>query len=145
MSAPAHTGYRVRLVVPDTVVGDRGATASLPEAWTVLSTALARLRPVAVSYHGRCRVICPHALGWKNHRAMVLGYQVGGQTSNSGLDPDPRRRWRCLFIDEIEQLVAADENSWQTPDNYNPTRPFAAIDEVAAALSTTGPISYHPR
>ena len=52
-------------------------------------------------------VVCPHALGWKNHRPMLLGYQVGGQTS-TGAHPDPRKRWRCMYIDEIDHIPAAE-------------------------------------
>ena len=36
---------------------------------------------------------------------MVLGYQTGGQTSTGTLDPDPRKRWRCMYLDEIDQIV----------------------------------------
>jgi hypothetical protein len=110
--------------------------ANHPLAWAPLQAALLGRQAVHVSYHGRQRLIYPHALGWKNHRAMVLGYQIGGQTTTGTLDPDPRKRWRCLFVDEIE-FVATDQcATWQTADNYNPERPFHAIDEVAVALST---------
>jgi hypothetical protein len=65
---------------------------------------------------------------------MLLGYQVGGQTSTGGLDPDPTKRRCCLFIDEIEQVVADTTASWQTGDNYNPSRPFHAIDHLSIAI-----------
>lgn len=86
------------------------ADRALPVAWAPLQAALLGRRAVYVCYHGRRRLICPHPLGWKNHKAMVLGYQVGGQTSTGSLDPDPRKRWRCLFVDEIE-LVTADDSA----------------------------------
>lgn len=116
--------------------------ASLPVAWAPLQAALLQRRAVHVCYHGRQRLICPHALGWKNRRAMVLGYQVGGQTSTGALDPDPRKRWRCLFVDEIELVTADHSTSWQTADNYNPERPFNAIDAVSVAIhnDTTKPL-----
>jgi hypothetical protein len=67
---------------------------------------------------------------------MLLGYQTDGQTSTGALPSDPRRRWRCLFVDEIEQVVADEPASaWQTADNYNFSRPFHAIDEVTVAIS----------
>jgi hypothetical protein len=94
---------------------------------------------VVVSYHGRQRLICPHALGWKQGRPMVLGYQTGGQTTTGSLHPDPSRRWRCLYIDEINNTTPADPASpWATPDNYNPTQPFPAgvIDQLAIAITT---------
>jgi len=109
--------------------------ASQPATWPALETALHQRRPVLVSYHGRQRLICPHALGWHNSRPMVLGYQTGGQTSTGALHSDPRKRWRCLFVDEIEQVAAADPPSaWATADNYNPSHPFNAIDTVTVAI-----------
>lgn len=59
----------------------------LPAAWAALEQALHQRRTVRVTYHHRERLICPHALGWKNHRPLVLGYQVGGQTSTGALPP----------------------------------------------------------
>ena len=125
-----------------TVVDTRSDTASLryADTWPSLKTALTQRRAIQVSYHGRCRVICPHALGWKNHRAMVLGYQVGGQTSSGVLDPDPRKRWRCMFVDEIDHVAPQDDHTWQSADNYNPARPFTTIDQVTLAVSQVGPI-----
>ena len=110
------------------------ATTGAPEAWAPLQAALRQRRAVDVRYHGRQRVVCPHALGWKNRRAMVLGYQVGGQTSTGALDADPRKRWRCMFVDEIELVTTDHSAAWQTPDNYNPVRPFNADVEIAFAV-----------
>ena len=114
--------------------------AALPRNWAPLEAALRQRRPVRLSYHGRQRLICPHALGWHNGRPMLLAYQTGGQTSTGTLPADPRRRWRCLFVDEIEQVVTADPASpWQTADNYNPSHPFNAIDDVTLAISPGHP------
>jgi hypothetical protein len=108
--------------------------STLATPWAQLEAALQHRRPVEVSYHGRCRLICPHALGWHGGRPMVLGYQTGGQTSTGVLPTDLRKRWRCMYVDEIDHVAAADPASqWHTADNYNPARPFAAIDEVAIA------------
>jgi hypothetical protein len=112
-------------------------TAVMPPAWPPLEAALRARRPVQVYYHGRQRVICPHALGWKNGRALLLGYQSGGQTSTGALPADPRMRWRCLFVDEVDQVLAAQPDSaWGTADNYNGSHPFPAIDEVAVAIAS---------
>jgi hypothetical protein len=114
--------------------------ATLPTSWGLLNTALQTRRPVEVYYHGRCRLICPHALGWHNGRAMVLGYQTGGQTSTGALPTDPRKRWRCMYLDHIDRVVDADSASaWQTADNYNHSQPFPVIDHVAIAITPSGP------
>jgi len=116
------------------------AIATAPTAWGPLEAALRARCPVEVSYHGRLRLICPHALGWHNARAMVLGYQTGGQTSAGELPADPRKRWRCMYIDDIDQVLAADPASpWQSADNYNPTHPFRFIAHVAIAITPVGP------
>jgi hypothetical protein len=115
--------------------------AALPTTWACLEAALRQRRPVRLSYHGRQRVICPHALGWNNGRPMVLGYQTGGQTTTGALPADPRKRWRCLFVDEIDQVAAADPASpWGTADNYNYSHPFHnAMDKVTIAITAGDP------
>jgi hypothetical protein len=113
-----------------------------PTLWTALDIALRARRPVLVCYHGRQRLLCPHALGWKAGRPMMLGYQTGGQTTTGSLDPDPSRRWRCLYIDEIDDVTPAHPTSqWVTADNYSPTQPFPAgvIDELAIAITSHRP------
>ena len=66
---------------------------------------------------------------------MVLGYQTGGETTSGSLDPDPRKRWRVLYLDEIDEVVPADTAScWRTADNYNAAHPFPVIDEVFRAI-----------
>ena len=111
-------------------------TAAQPTTWAALEAALRDRRPVRVSYHGRERLLCPHALGWNNRRPMLLGYQTGGQTSTGALPADPRHRWRCLYIDEIDQVVPENTASrWSTADNYNYSHPFPAIDEVTIAIT----------
>ena len=114
-------------------------TQALPTAWAVLEAALRQRHPVLVGYHAKQRLVCPHALGWKNARPMLLAYQTGGETSTGTLPADPRKRWRCLFVDEIDSVVAADEASaWGTADNYSPSHPFHAIDEVTVAITPGG-------
>lgn len=107
----------------------------LPTAWSLLDQALRARRPVWVRYHGRRRLLCPHALGWRAGRAMLLGYQSGGETSTGALDPEPTRRWRLLYLDQITEVAAADPSStWRSAHNYNASHPFPAIDEVFIAV-----------
>ncbi len=109
-------------------------------AWAALETALRQRRPVRLTYHAKQRLVCPHALGWKNDRPMLLAYQTGGDTTSGALAADPRKRWRCLFVDEIDQIGAAGPDSaWGSADNYNPSQPFHVIDEVAIAITSDDP------
>jgi hypothetical protein len=112
---------------------------ALPTRWAILDAALRNRHPVMVSYHGRWRQICPHALGWKDHRPLLLGYQTGGHTTDGQLPADPHQRWRCLYVDEIDQVIAASPDSpWQSADNYNPAHPFPAIDTISVAITPSG-------
>ncbi|MGI8492153.1 MAG: WYL domain-containing protein [Acidimicrobiales bacterium] len=115
-------------------------TSPLPPAWAPLETALRARRPVRLTYHGHQRLVCPHALGWKAGRAMLLAYQTGGYTTTGALAADPRHRWRCMHVDEIDHLIPADPASaWETADNYNHSRPFPAIDDTTVAITPTDP------
>jgi len=107
-------------------------------AWAELAAALGERRQVRVSYHDHERVLCPHALGWNNGRAMLLGYQTAGWTSTGWLDPDPRKRWRCLFVDEVEKVVAEPGKAWESADNYDQDHPFSSIDDVFVAVPAEG-------
>jgi hypothetical protein len=115
-------------------------TAVAPTPWALLHTALQARQPVQICYHGHQRLLCPHALGWKAGRPILLGYQTGGHTTTGQLDPDPRKRWRCLYIDEIDQVLPDPTSDWHTADNYNPNHPFpATIDQLATAISNDNP------
>jgi hypothetical protein len=84
-----------------------------------------------VRYHGHERVICPHALGWKNGRAKVLSYQKAGTTSEGALPADHRQRWRSMFVDEVEGPEVID-GSWETAPNASMSS--NCIDELAVAV-----------
>ena len=112
---------------------------SLPAAWGPLEAALRQRRPVRVSYHGHQRLICPHALGWKNGKAMLLGYQTGGHTSTGTLPAAATNRWRNFFVDDIDAVTAEHASTWQTAPNYNAAHPFNAIDELTVAVTPAGP------
>ena len=86
--------------------------APRPPAWAVLEAALLRRCPVQATYHDRTRLLCPHAIGWKNGRPKVLAYQIDTTT-------DPRHHWRSMFIDEIHDAVVT-THPWQTATNYSP-------------------------
>jgi hypothetical protein len=111
-------------------------TPTAPGCWAPIHSAIQARTPIWITYHGLNRLICPHALGWKANRAMLLAYQTGGQTSTAALPPDPRQRWRCLYLDQIDQVFPAEQQTtWQTANNYNPAHPFPAIDTVTIAIT----------
>lgn len=100
----------------------------------MLAQGLIQRRPVTARYHGKQRLLCPHALGWKNGRAKLLAYQADGTTSHGAPATDPRQRWRTMFIDEIEDPAMTDD-PWQTADNYTPNS--NGIDQLELDITTT--------
>ena len=106
-------------------------TACVPLAagWAVLARALAERRPVRARYHGQVRLLCPHALGWSGPRAKVLAYQSAGQTSTGELPGDPTRRWRSMFVEELEDPVIC-ESAWQSAQNWRAGTVPAGMDRV---------------
>lgn len=103
-------------------------TRTLPPAWALLADCLARRHPLRVRYHGHDRILCPHALGWKNGRATVLSYQKAGSTSSGELPADTRQRWRSMFVDELEAPELVD-GPWETASNASTNS--TGLDEVA--------------
>jgi predicted DNA-binding transcriptional regulator YafY len=109
--------------------------AATPPAWGALEEALRQRRPVVLTYHGRRRCLSPHALGWKDGRAMLLAYQSAAETTTKAHASDPRRRWRNFFVDEVhDAAIAGLAVAWESADNYDPSRPFNAIDHVSVAV-----------
>ena len=90
-----------------------------PPAWAILEQALIQRRPVQADYHGQQRLLCPHAIGWKNGRRKVLSYQSDNTTNPDDHTTDPRQHWRSMFIDDIENAIITND-TWQTADNYTP-------------------------
>ncbi|HSS09865.1 MAG TPA: WYL domain-containing protein [Acidimicrobiales bacterium] len=111
-----------------------------PPAWDTLEEALRQRRPVRLTYHGRWRTVCPHALGWKNNKAMLLAYQTGGHTDVGAQTDEPRPGWRNLFVDDIGHAALADpDTTWETADNYNASHPFNSIDHLSIAIKPGDP------
>src|SRR5690348_15251559 len=76
--------------------------------------AATRRQPVAATYDGLLRLLCPHVLGRKSGRLQVFCYQCGG-SSNSGLPRASRRvgGWRCLAVERLSQVELSAE-AWHT-------------------------------
>ncbi|MGH9653106.1 MAG: hypothetical protein ACRD6B_06515 [Bryobacteraceae bacterium] len=115
-------------------MSDRRTLATIPTTWAILAGALTARRPVAATYHGHRRLLCPHALGWKAGRPKLLAYQVSGTTSTGALPADTTQRWRSMFVDDIEHPVIVDQ-PWQSAANYTPAR-RNGLDTIALDLTT---------
>lgn len=102
-------------------------TLAVREIYALLRVAAARRLPVAATYDGLPRLLCPHVLGRKSGRLHMFCYQFGG-SSNSGLPMAPGRvgGWRCLAVERLSQVeLCAD--AWHT----QPRSPRqTCIDEI---------------
>jgi hypothetical protein len=75
-------------------------------------------------YQGFYRVVCPHVLGSGNGKLRLLGFQIGGESSQ----PLPRKgKWRCFSLDEIEGPELKD-GEWRTGDSHE--RPNTCVADV---------------
>src|ERR1051326_3426228 len=98
-------------------------------AYALIRQAILDRNIVMATYHGHYRELCPHAIGFKNGRRKALLYQFGG-TSSSGLGPiGSFDNWRCVFVDELENVRVVESNGkWYTAHNHS--RRQTCIDVV---------------
>src|SRR5215204_2962631 len=61
------------------------------EVYLLLRLAAARRQPVAATYDGLLRLLCPHVLGRKSGRLRMFCYQFAGTATVVWLVP--RKRW----------------------------------------------------
>jgi hypothetical protein len=98
------------------------------EAYKLIRSAVVGRRPMAASYRGRHRLLCPHRLGWnRKKQSRVLCYQYGGD-SERGLAPaGSPANWRCMVVDELSEVKLL-EDVWRTAPNH--LRPQTCVTEA---------------
>jgi hypothetical protein len=109
------------------------------EVYALLRLAATRRQPVAATYDGLCRLVCPHVLGRKSGRLHMFGYQFGG-SSNRGLPTASGRvgGWRCLAVERLSQ-VELRADAWHTEPRSPRQTCIDAIDFDADAQSPDNP------
>ena len=65
---------------------------------------------------------------------MLLAYQSGGQTTNGAAARRPAQALALLVRGRSRPCRRRQDNPWESADNYNYSRPFSAIDDVAVAV-----------
>ena len=97
------------------------------EIYELLRYAAAHRQPVAATYDGQPRLLCPHVGGRKSSCLHVFCYQFGGSSNSvEPLAPEDRGVWRCLAVEKLSQ-VELRADSWHT----EPRAPRqTCIDEV---------------
>ena len=103
------------------------AEASTPiEIYELLRYAAARRQPVAATYDGRARLLCPHVGGRKSGRRNVFCYQFGGGSNSIELAPEGGGVWRCLAVERLS-YVQLRAGAWHTEPR---AKRQTCIDEV---------------
>jgi hypothetical protein len=101
--------YPERNMTPKPVEG-----AVVRDIYELLRGAAIRRQPVAATYDGQSRLLCPHVGGRKSGRRNVFCYQFGGSSNTvEPLAPDGRGLWRCLAVEKLSQ-VELRTGSWRT-------------------------------
>jgi len=96
------------------------------EIYARLRYAAVRKQPVAATYDGQPRLLCPHVGGRKSGRLHVFCYQFGGSSNSVELAPEGRGVWRCLAVEKLSQVELRTDR-WHT-ELRSPQQ--TCIDEV---------------
>ena len=97
------------------------------EIYELLRYAAAHRQPVAATYDGQPRLLCPHVGGRKSSCLHVFCYQFGGSSNSvEPLAPEDRGVWRCLAVEKLSQ-VELRADAWHT-EPRSPRQ--TCIDEI---------------
>jgi hypothetical protein len=97
------------------------------EIYELLRYAAAHRQPVAATYDGQPRLLCPHVGGRKSSCLHVFCYQFGGSSNSvEPLAPEDRGVWRCLAVEKLSQ-VELRTDAWRT-EPRSPRQ--TCIDEI---------------
>jgi hypothetical protein len=97
------------------------------EIYELLRYAAAHKQPVAATYDGQPRLLCPHVGGRKSSCLHVFCYQFGGSSNSvEPLAPEDRGVWRCLAVEKLSQ-VELRADAWHT-EPRSPRQ--TCIDEI---------------
>lgn len=95
------------------------------DLYSLIRRAIERKQQVLATYQGYYREMCPHAIGINRHgQQQALFYQFAGQSSTALGPPGSPDNWRCLRIDEL-QNVSFRDGEWHTAPHH--TRPNSCV------------------
>jgi len=103
---------------------------SSTDTYALIRQAIEQRMHVLATYHGFHREMCPHSIGVnKRGERQALFYQFAGQSSRELGPPGSPDNWRCLRVDELQD-VSLRNGQWHTaPDHTRPqTCVFRNVD-----------------
>jgi hypothetical protein len=78
--------------------------AAVRDIYELLRGAAIRRQPVAATYDGQPRLLCPHVGGRKSGRRNVFCYQFGGSSNTVGPLVPEGGVWRCLAVEKLNHV-----------------------------------------
>src|SRR5580704_14803472 len=79
--------------------------SAVRDNYELLRCAATRRQPVAATYDGQPRLLCPHVGGRKSGRQNVFCYQFGGSSNTVGpLVAEGGGGWRCLAVEKLKDV-----------------------------------------
>ena len=101
--------------------------SAVSEIYELLRYAAVRRQPVAATYDGQPRLLCPHIGGRKAGRLHILCYQFGGSSNSvERLAAEGGGVWRCLAVEKLSH-VELHMGAWHTEPR---AQRQTCIDEV---------------
>jgi hypothetical protein len=103
------------------------AAPSASEVYKILRDVATGRQPVAATYDGQPRLLCPHVGGQKSGRLHVLCYQFAGSSNSAeSLAPEGGGVWRCLAVEKLSQVELC-MGAWHTEPR---SKRQTCIDEI---------------
>jgi hypothetical protein len=88
--------------------------SAVSEIYELVRYAAGRKQPIAATYDGKPRLLCPHVVGRKSGRLRVLCYQFGGSSNSAEpLALEGEGGWRCLAVEKLSQVELC-LGAWRT-------------------------------
>jgi hypothetical protein len=101
--------------------------SAVSEIYERFRYAAGRKQPIAATYDGLPRLLCPHVGGRKSGRLHVLCYQFGGRSNSAEpLAPGGEGVWRCLAVEKLSRVELC-LGAWRTAPRI---KMQTCIDEV---------------
>lgn len=88
-------------------------------------------------YHGHARLLCPHALGEREGKLLLLAWQVGGGSQRGLGRAESANNWRCMDIDALSDLTVFPGPWSSAPPRPSPTR--ARRSGLGTIIASVGP------
>jgi hypothetical protein len=107
------------------------------QTYQLFEKAMRLRKPIACTYGGYAREICPIILGHTEGQEKALTYQFAGQ-SKSGLPSGGE--WRCLWLAKVSRIELRN-GSWISGDRH--TRLQGCVEDVDLDVNPDSP--YEPK